>query len=59
MEATDIATVFLDNDLCIRKFTPQIASIFNFVPHDIGRSIDNFSHNLHRDSLYEDLRQVL
>jgi len=59
MESTDVATVFLDHDLCVRKFTPQIAPVFNLVQHDIGRSIDSFSHHLRRDSLHQDLRQVL
>jgi two-component system CheB/CheR fusion protein len=59
MESTDVATVFLDTDLCIRKFTPQIAPIFNLVPHDVNRSIESFAHHLQRDTLFEELRRVL
>jgi two-component system CheB/CheR fusion protein len=59
MESTDVATVFLDRDLCIRKFTPQIVPIFRLMPHDIGRSIDSFAHHLDRPSLIDDMRRVL
>ena len=59
MESTDVATVFLDGDLCIRKFTPQIAPIFKLVPHDVGRCIDSFAHHLQRDNLLDDLKRVL
>jgi two-component system CheB/CheR fusion protein len=59
MESTDVATIFLDRDLCIRKFTPQIASIFKLVPHDVGRCIDSFAHHLSREHLFEDIRSVL
>ena len=37
---------FLDRDLCIRKFTPQMARVFHFLPLDIGRRIDTFAHNI-------------
>ena len=59
MESTDVATVFLDEDLCIRKFTPQIGPVFKLMPHDTGRCIDSFAHHLERPGLIEDIRAVL
>jgi len=59
LEGTDIGTLFLDHQLRIRKFTPKIAGIFHLQPQDLGRSIGDFSHNLKRDSLMSDLREVL
>lgn len=59
MESTDVATVFLDGELCIRKFTPQIAPVFKLLPHDIGRCIDSFAHHLLCDHLMENIRRVL
>lgn len=58
LSSTGIGTIFLDTNLCIRKFTPRIASAFDFMAHDIGRRIDAFSHNLNRDVL-ADARRVL
>ncbi len=59
MESTDVATVFLDRSLCIRKFTPQIARVFNLLPQDVGRSIDSFAHHFELVDLGAKLRQVL
>jgi two-component system CheB/CheR fusion protein len=59
MQSTDVATIFLGRDLRIRKFTPQIAPLFNLVPHDIGRCIDSFAHHLRRDNLLSEIRGVL
>lgn len=57
--SSDIHTLFLDRDLRIRRFTPRIAKLFNLVPSDLGRRIDDFNHRLSRASLYEDVAGVL
>ena len=36
-DSTDIATVFLDQNLVIRSFTPAVAKVFNILPSDRGR----------------------
>jgi two-component system CheB/CheR fusion protein len=41
-----IATIFLDSDLLIRRFTPNAASYTGLLPHDIGREITALSHPL-------------
>jgi two-component system CheB/CheR fusion protein len=59
LSSTEIGTIFLDRELRIRKFTPQIAGSFSLVSHDIGRSIDTFAYKLDHPELVEDLKQVL
>ena len=59
LEGTDIGTLFLDNDLRIRKYTPRIASVFHIQPQDVGRSVSDFSHSLKRESLMSDINEVL
>lgn len=44
--STSIATVFLDANLCIRKFTTAAQKDFNLLEQDIGRPIKHISHNL-------------
>jgi two-component system CheB/CheR fusion protein len=44
--STDIATIFLDNSLCIRRFTPKAAAKTGILPHDIGREITALAHPL-------------
>lgn len=43
LDNTEIATLFLDNDLCIRKFTPAIKTIFDLEDDDLGRKLSTFS----------------
>ena len=41
--STDVGTIFLDRELCIRKFTPKIAETFNLLPQDLGRRVSTFA----------------
>ncbi|MDQ3365617.1 MAG: PAS domain-containing protein [Myxococcota bacterium] len=59
LASTDVGTIFLDEQLRIRKFTPQVAETFNLMPHDLGRSIETFTSNMQYPELVADLRQVL
>src|ERR687892_2045460 len=43
LNSTQIATVFLDDDLRIRRFTPAIRGIFNLMDQDIGRPVDDLA----------------
>ncbi len=40
LSSTQIATVFLDDELCIRSFTPAISDIYELLPTDIGRPLE-------------------
>jgi signal transduction histidine kinase len=57
--ALDIATIFLDRNLCVRRFTPRADSIFNLVPGDLGRPLGHITHNLRYDGLIADAGRVL
>ena len=59
LASTEIGTIFLDRQLRIRKFTPQVAETFRLVPHDLGRPIETFAHKLDHPELVGDLRRVL
>lgn len=59
LAGTDVGTIFLDAELCIRKFTPQIAGQFHLLSHDVGRPIDSFSNSISYPRLIEDLRRVV
>ncbi|HSP40366.1 MAG TPA: CheR family methyltransferase, partial [Gillisia sp.] len=45
LESIDIGTIFLDNSLRIRKFTPAIKKHFSLISTDVGRPIENFTTN--------------
>lgn len=57
-ESTEMATVFLDQDLVIRIFTPAVARIFNILPGDRGRPITDLSSRLPLDSFADDITAV-
>jgi two-component system, chemotaxis family, CheB/CheR fusion protein len=59
LTGTDVATMFLDRELCIRRFTPRIAEIFHVIPHDVGRPLAGFRHSLLYDTLTPEIQAVL
>ena len=56
---TEIATIFLDRDLCIKRFTPKATEIINLIPADVGRPLNHLVSNLQYQALAEDARMVL
>ena len=58
LESIDVATVYLDRDLKIRKYTPRAAAIFGLVEHDVGRYLASFNHQLFYPGLMEDVKSV-
>lgn len=59
LAATDIATLFLDRKLCIQRFTPRIAELFNIRAADRGRPLTDLTHRLGYEDLPEDAAEVL
>jgi two-component system, chemotaxis family, CheB/CheR fusion protein len=59
LASTDIGTIFLDEQLRIRKFTPQIAERFSLLPQDVGRSIETFTSTMEHPELTSEIRGVL
>jgi two-component system CheB/CheR fusion protein len=57
--STQIANIFLNNDLCIRRFTPATADVLNLVESDIGRPIGDFSLKLDYPDLQKDIEETL
>jgi two-component system CheB/CheR fusion protein len=45
LDNTEIGTIFLDNNLNILRFTPQVTKLFNVIPQDVGRSITHIVSN--------------
>ncbi|MFT5721461.1 MAG: two-component system CheB/CheR fusion protein, partial [Motiliproteus sp.] len=46
LDSTNIATLFLDLRLCVRRFTPKATDIIPLTPTDVGRPIQHFVTNL-------------
>jgi two-component system CheB/CheR fusion protein len=59
LNSTDIATLFLDNDLKVRRFTTQATKIIKLIPGDAGRPITDLASDLLYPELAADAREVL
>jgi two-component system CheB/CheR fusion protein len=59
LDNTEIGTIFLDNDLSILRFTPQVTKLFNVIPGDIGRPISHIVSNFDYPSLEESIKEVI
>ncbi len=59
LNSTDIATLFLDKDLKVRRFTTQATKIIKLIPGDVGRPITDLASDLLYPELPDDAREVL
>ena len=59
LDSTDIATLFLDKDLNVRRFTPQATKIIKLIASDTGRPITDLASELRYPELADDAREVL
>jgi two-component system CheB/CheR fusion protein len=59
LSSTDIAVVFLDAQLRVRRFTPAINDLLTLIPADIGRPLADFAQKFSNGQLIEDARRVL
>ncbi len=59
LDTTRVGVIFLDQDLYVRRFTPEIARVFRLTNQDTGRSIEHVAHVLNHPRLIDELRDVL
>lgn len=57
--SSEIHTLFLDQELRIRKFTPELGRVFNLIESDVGRRIDSFVHTIRCPDLQAKLDRAL
>lgn len=59
LNSAQIATLFIDSDLNIKRFTPSTRDLFNLIATDIGRPIVDIAQKFDDPGLLEDIHQVL
>ncbi len=59
LNCTDIGTVFLDQALRIKRFTPAAVNVFNLIASDLGRPIGDITSKLSDGDLLRDAEHVL
>jgi len=59
LSSTAIATLFLDKELRIKRFTQPITGLFSLIPSDAGRPIADVLRRFTDETLLSDTRRVL
>jgi len=59
LNSTDIATLFLDKQLNVRRYTDQIARVIHLREGDIGRPLSELASTLQYPELHADVRETL
>ncbi|MCJ7800310.1 MAG: PAS domain-containing protein, partial [Polaromonas sp.] len=59
LDSTEIATVFLDEKLHVRRFTSHAARLFKLIGGDVGRPLSDITSDLDYPELQNDAREVL
>ncbi|HZH37717.1 MAG TPA: CheR family methyltransferase, partial [Flavisolibacter sp.] len=57
--STEIAQVFVDRNLRIRKFNPAAVAMINLIEEDIGRPIEHISTNIRESNLFAYILEVM
>ena len=59
LASSDVGTIFLDREMKVKRFTPDVTSLFNLMPQDKGRPIGHVSNKLKYEHLLDDAKEVL
>ncbi|WP_209402963.1 chemotaxis protein CheB [Pseudozobellia sp. WGM2] len=59
IHSTNIATLFLDNEFCIRRFTNELLPYIKVTPSDIGRYVGDFTHTFGSLKIIDIAKKVL
>jgi two-component system CheB/CheR fusion protein len=59
LNSTDVATIFLDSALRIRRFTDQATHIYKLIPADVNRPLSDIVNDLEYPDLEHDAQEVL
>ncbi len=59
ISSTEIATLFLDRSLKLKRYTPRAADLFHVIPSDVGRPFEHLSHRLRESDFPQTARRVL
>jgi two-component system CheB/CheR fusion protein len=59
LDNTNIATIFLDDNLAIKRFTREATALYRLAPTDVHRPLADLKSNIEGEDLVEDARAVL
>ncbi|MGD9817128.1 MAG: chemotaxis protein CheB [Desulfomonilaceae bacterium] len=59
LASTQIGTIFLDTNLHIQRYTPEVTKFVNLIQSDVGRPLAHLVSNLIYENVVDDAQEVL
>jgi two-component system CheB/CheR fusion protein len=59
LDSIDVPTIFLDSNLCIKRFTFHATKVMNLISSDVGRPIEHLAARFTYPGLVDDAKEVL
>jgi len=59
IHSIDVATIFLDEHLCVKRFTPQARSVARLIDTDVGRPLSDLALSIDYPDFLSDAERVL
>jgi two-component system CheB/CheR fusion protein len=59
LASTKVGTIFLDTNLCIKRFTPAVTNMFSMIQTDLGRPIGDITPKIRYDNTENNAKEVL
>lgn len=59
LASTDVASLFLDENLAVRWYSPRVEELFHVRQADTGRPVSHLVRHFHDEALEEECRRVL
>jgi two-component system, chemotaxis family, CheB/CheR fusion protein len=59
LDSTEIATIFLDNQLNVKRYTEKARDLVRLITSDVGRPLSDLASNLNYRNMTETCQQVL
>jgi two-component system CheB/CheR fusion protein len=59
LDSIAVGTIFLDTNLAIKRYTSMAVKVFNLIPSDVGRPLEDIRSNVKYETLTADAQRVL
>ena len=59
LNSIQVATIFLDDRLNVKRYTAEAQKLFKLIPTDVGRPLSDLTSNVDYDRLINDCQEVL
>ena len=58
LASIETGIIFLDTNLCVKRFTPSVTGLFNLIPSDIGRPIRDITSKVMYENIINEAEEV-